>query len=66
MLELVGDHEVRPETRSTEYRLFPIVHVSNLKRVRRFPDRPSDELTVDEMDLFHFDECLLPKDSWVR
>ena len=66
VLELVGDHAVRLETRGTEYRLFPIVHISKLKRVRKLPDRPSDELTVDEMDRVDFDECLLPEDSWVR
>ena len=43
-----------------------MVHVSKLKRVREFPDRPSDRLTVDEADRIDFDECLLPEDSWTR
>uniref|UniRef100_M4B496 Uncharacterized protein n=1 Tax=Hyaloperonospora arabidopsidis (strain Emoy2) TaxID=559515 RepID=M4B496_HYAAE len=30
---MVGDHAVHLETWGTEYRLFPIVHVSKLKRV---------------------------------
>ena len=66
VLELVGEYAARLEVRDTEYRLFPIVHVSKLKKVREFPDRPGDKLTVDEADLVDFDECLLPEDSWVR
>ena len=38
VLELVEDHAVRLDTRGTEYRLFPIVHISKQNRVRRFPD----------------------------
>ena len=52
--------------RDTKYRLFPIVHISKLKRVREFPDRPSDRLTVNEAERVDFDECLLPEDSWAR
>lgn len=66
VLELVGDHAARLETRGTEYRLFPIVHVSKLKRVKEFPDRPSDPLAEDRAVRVDFEECLLPEDSWVR
>ena len=31
VLELVGDHAARREVRGTEYRLFPIVHISNIE-----------------------------------
>ena len=40
--------------------------MSKLKRVREFPDRPNNRLTVDEADRIDFDECLLPEDSWMR
>ena len=66
VLELVGEYAARLEVRDTTYRLFPVVHVSKLKRVREFPDRPSDRLTVDEADRIDFDKCLLPEDSWTR
>ncbi|KAE8961373.1 hypothetical protein PR003_g33931 [Phytophthora rubi] len=61
---MVGDHAARLETAGTEYRLFPVVHVSKLKLVRQFPDRPGTELTIDEADRLDFDEALLPEDSW--
>ncbi|GMF41751.1 unnamed protein product [Phytophthora fragariaefolia] len=44
--------------------LFPIVDVSKLKLVRRFPDRPHVELVTDGVDRLDFDEALLPEDSW--
>jgi len=46
------------------YRLFPVVHVSKLKRVKVFPDRPTNRLTLDEAYRIDFDEALLPEDSW--
>ena len=49
-----------------EYRLLPVVYISKLKRVRKFPDRPDNELAVDQAEQVDFDECLLPEDSWVR
>ena len=66
VLKLVGEYAAWLEVRDMTYRLFPVVHVSKLKRVREFPDRPSDRLTVDEADRIDFDECLLPEDSWTR
>ncbi|KAL4109209.1 hypothetical protein PRIC1_000912 [Phytophthora ramorum] len=35
VVEMVGNHAARLEIAGTEYRLFPIVHVSKLKLVRR-------------------------------
>ncbi|KAE9298438.1 hypothetical protein PF008_g23501 [Phytophthora fragariae] len=61
---MVDDHAARLETAGTEYRLFPVVHVSKLKLVRQFPERPGTELTVDEADRLDFDEALLQEDSW--
>lgn len=43
-----------------------MVHISKLKRVRNFPDRPKNVLEVDESDRFDFDEAMLPEDSWNR
>ncbi|POM68675.1 Reverse transcriptase [Phytophthora palmivora] len=66
VLELVEEHAVRLEIAGTEYRLFPVVHVSKIKSVRQFPDRPKTRLTIQDQDRFDFDEALLPEDSWVR
>ena len=41
-----GDHAVRLEIAGTSYRLFPVVHVSKLKPVRVFPERPTNLLNV--------------------
>uniref|UniRef100_H3H8G3 Integrase catalytic domain-containing protein n=1 Tax=Phytophthora ramorum TaxID=164328 RepID=H3H8G3_PHYRM len=62
--EMIGDHAARLEIAGSEYRIFPIVHVSKLKFVRRFPDRPDAPLLVAESDRLDFDEALLPEDSW--
>ncbi|POM71787.1 LOW QUALITY PROTEIN: Reverse transcriptase, partial [Phytophthora palmivora] len=50
----------------TEYRHFPVVHVSKLKPVRQFPDRPKTRLTIQDQDRYDFDEALLPEDSWIQ
>ncbi|ETP50892.1 hypothetical protein F442_03892 [Phytophthora nicotianae P10297] len=59
-------HAVRLETAGTEYRLFPIVHVSKLKLVKSYPERPTSTPTNREVDRVDFDEGLLPEDSWER
>ncbi|OWZ06604.1 hypothetical protein PHMEG_00021118 [Phytophthora megakarya] len=48
------------------YRFHPVVHVSRLKMVDEFGDRPSARLTrdVNEATRLDFDEELLPEDSW--
>ena len=35
-------------------------------RVKNFPDRPRNQLNVEEADRLDFDEALLPEDSWER
>ncbi|GMF32104.1 unnamed protein product [Phytophthora fragariaefolia] len=48
------------------YRFYPVVHLSRLKAVKEFGDRPKVRLTrelTDEARL-DFDEELLPEDSW--
>ena len=55
---------MRLEIAGTSYRLFPLVHISKLKRVRRFPDRPKMRLEVGESERFDFDEAMLTEDSW--
>ena len=62
--DICGDHAVKLEIAGTPYRLFPIVHLSKLKKVKTFPERPKDQLTIDETDRLDFDESLLPEDSW--
>ena len=64
--EICGDHAARLEIAGTPYRLFPVVHISKLKRVKAFPDRPQNSLTVKEGDQDNFDEAMLPEDSWER
>ena len=62
--ELCGDHAVCLDIAGTPYRLFPVVHVSKLKRVLKFPDQPNGELTGASEDRVDFDRSLLPEDSW--
>ena len=64
MAELCGEHAVRVEISGTPYRLFLIVHVSKLKLVVQFPDRPGNVLVANCEDRVDFNESLLPKDSW--
>ncbi|GMF20034.1 unnamed protein product [Phytophthora fragariaefolia] len=48
------------------YRFYPVVHVSRLKAVKEFGDRPKVRLTQELTDeaRLDFDEELLPEDSW--
>ncbi|POM81110.1 Hypothetical protein PHPALM_977 [Phytophthora palmivora] len=66
VLELVDEHAIRLEIAGTEYRLFPVVHISKIKPVRQFPDRPQTRLTIPDQDRYDFDEELLSEDSWIR
>ena len=50
MADKCGDHAVRLEIAGTPYRLLPVVHVSKLKPVRLFPERPANLLNVEEAD----------------
>ncbi|OWY98157.1 reverse transcriptase [Phytophthora megakarya] len=61
------DQQIQRQARDRRHRVpaFPVVHVSKLKLVKDFPDRPRVELSVDEADRLDFDETLLPEDSWV-
>ncbi|OWZ02653.1 reverse transcriptase [Phytophthora megakarya] len=63
--EEINEFSVKFEIAGIGYQIFPVVHVSKLKLVKDFPDRPRVELTVNEADRFDFDEILLPEDSWV-
>ncbi|ETO59298.1 hypothetical protein F444_22331, partial [Phytophthora nicotianae P1976] len=64
--ETVDRHAERLETAGTEYRLFPIVHVSKLKLDKSYPECSTSTLTNREVDRVDFDEGLLPEDSWER
>ncbi|KAE8885406.1 hypothetical protein PF003_g30743 [Phytophthora fragariae] len=48
------------------YRFYPVIHVSRLKAVSEFEDRPTTRLApgCDEDSRTDFDEELLPQDSW--
>ncbi|ETK70909.1 hypothetical protein L915_21762 [Phytophthora nicotianae] len=48
--ETVDQLQVRLETAGTKYRLFPIVHVSKLKLVKSYPERPTSTPTNREAD----------------
>ncbi|OWZ02174.1 hypothetical protein PHMEG_00026309 [Phytophthora megakarya] len=54
--DLIGDHATR--------RIFPVVHLSNVKPVKAFPDCPTYTLLADEEGRVDFDDALLPEDSW--
>ncbi|KAE8976453.1 hypothetical protein PR002_g25306 [Phytophthora rubi] len=58
--------DLQRETAGTEYRLFPVVHISKLKLVRTFPDRPTARLLDERSERVDLDEALLPEDSWTR
>jgi hypothetical protein len=62
--ELIGNHAARLEIAGSEYIIFPIVHLSRLKLVRSFQDRPKVQLVDPEVNRFDFDEAILPEDSW--
>ncbi|OWZ07953.1 reverse transcriptase [Phytophthora megakarya] len=64
--EKINEFSVQLEVAGTGYQTFPLVHVSKLKLVKDFPDRPRVELSVNEADRLDFDEILLPEDSWVQ
>ncbi|KAE8881312.1 hypothetical protein PF003_g34773 [Phytophthora fragariae] len=64
--EKIGEHAVKIETAGTEYRLFPVAHISKLKLVRTFPDRPTARLLDQGSERVDLDEALLPEDSWIR
>ncbi|OWY93094.1 reverse transcriptase [Phytophthora megakarya] len=48
------------------YSIFPVVHVSKIKLVKTFPDRPVARLEDADRDRIDFDEALLPDDSWIQ
>ncbi|CAH0480932.1 unnamed protein product [Peronospora belbahrii] len=70
--EGVVDHKIQPGAQVRLYLdrvkegLFPVVHLSKLKRIREFFDRPSTALETDEIGRVDFDEYLLPEDTWAR
>ena len=63
----MGDHAARLDVSGTNYRIYPLVHISKLKLVRQYPDRPDTVLGVRESDsgFVDFGEALLPENSWV-
>ncbi|OWZ02552.1 hypothetical protein PHMEG_00025868, partial [Phytophthora megakarya] len=46
------------------YRFYSVVHVSRLKAVNEFCDRPQTAQDITEDMRLDFDEELLPEDSW--
>ncbi|OWY99386.1 hypothetical protein PHMEG_00029614 [Phytophthora megakarya] len=57
---------VRLEMAGSAYSIFPVVHVSKIKLVKVFPDRPIARLNGSEEDRVDFDEALLPEDSCIQ
>ena len=62
--EMCGEHAAKLMILGTSYRLFPVVHISKLKRVKNFPERPRTILASSNEDRLDFDDALLPEDSW--
>ncbi|POM64548.1 Reverse transcriptase, partial [Phytophthora palmivora] len=66
IVEKVGEHAVKLEITGSGYHVFPVVHVTKLKLVKEYPDRPLMRLTVGSQDRLDFGEDLLPGDSWIQ
>ncbi|OWZ10897.1 reverse transcriptase [Phytophthora megakarya] len=64
--EKIGEYAVRLKIAGSAYSIFPVVHVSKIKLIKVFPDRPLARLNGSEEDRVDFDEALLPEDSWIR
>ncbi|OWY98179.1 LOW QUALITY PROTEIN: reverse transcriptase [Phytophthora megakarya] len=64
--EKIGEYAVRLEIAGSTYSIFPVVHVSKIKLVKIFPDRPVARLEEPDRDRVDFDEALLPEDSWIQ
>ncbi|POM73971.1 LOW QUALITY PROTEIN: Putative retroelement, partial [Phytophthora palmivora] len=62
----VGEHAVKLEIAGSGYHVFPVVHVTKLKLVKEYPDRPLMRLIVESQDRLDFDEDLLPGDSGIQ
>ncbi|GMF29830.1 unnamed protein product [Phytophthora fragariaefolia] len=61
---MIDRYTARLEIAGSEYHIFPIVHVSKLRLLRHFPDRPETQLVTEGSDRQDFDEALLPEDNW--
>ena len=55
---------LRLEIAGIPSRLFLVVRISKLKKVKTYPDRPTNVLRVTEANRVDFDETILPKYSW--
>ncbi|POM58035.1 LOW QUALITY PROTEIN: Reverse transcriptase [Phytophthora palmivora] len=66
IVEKVGEHAVKLEITGSGYHVFPVVHVTQLKLVKEYLDRPLMRLTVGSQDRLDFDEDLLPGDSLIQ
>ncbi|OWZ07770.1 reverse transcriptase [Phytophthora megakarya] len=64
--EKIAEYAVTLEVAGSAYSIFPVVHVSKIKLVKAFPDRPIAWLDGSEEDRVDFDEALLPEDSWIQ
>ncbi|OWZ05121.1 reverse transcriptase [Phytophthora megakarya] len=64
--EKMGEYAVRLEIAGSTYSSFPVGHVSKIKLIKIFPDRPVARLEVSDTDRVDFDEALLPDDSWIQ
>ncbi|OWY92938.1 hypothetical protein PHMEG_00037845 [Phytophthora megakarya] len=54
--EKIGEYAVKLEVAGSAYSIFPVVHVSKIKLVKVFPDRPVVRLHGSEGDQVDFDE----------
>ena len=63
VMEVCGTHAVRLTVSDAPDRFFLLVHIFKLKRVKIFPDRPKQQLNVEEADRLEFDEAMLQEGS---
>ncbi|OWZ11319.1 hypothetical protein PHMEG_00015672 [Phytophthora megakarya] len=61
--EKIGEYAVRLEIAGSMYNIFLVVHISKIKPIKIFPDRPVARQEESEGDRVDFDEALLPEDS---
>ncbi|KAJ8524057.1 hypothetical protein ON010_g17062 [Phytophthora cinnamomi] len=60
IMETLDDFRCKLKIEGSGYKLHPWVHVSRLKPRALFPDRPTEDVEVDEED--DFDAAILPED----
>ncbi|POM64396.1 LOW QUALITY PROTEIN: Hypothetical protein PHPALM_20075 [Phytophthora palmivora] len=62
VVEKVGEHAVKLEIAGSGYHVFPVLHLTKLKLVKEYPDRPLWEAKIVSI----LTKILLRGDSWIQ